>query len=78
MTNNHLDSLFWMKEKHYTEEEQSSWSKTRFGWWAPGHYYIKCVRCDKGYIGDKRSGHCYPCALKQAKEDIENNKGANI
>ena len=32
------------------------------GCYAPGGYIVKCIKCKYSFIGDKRAGHCAPCA----------------
>ena len=36
--------------------------RPRKDWWAPGDYFGRCVICGQQFIGDKRAGHCAPCA----------------
>jgi hypothetical protein len=39
-------------------------TREKRGWWAPGAYYCKCVKCDEQFIGDKRALWCADCAYK--------------
>ena len=32
------------------------------GFWAPGYYSCKCMKCGREYTGDKRSKECSDCA----------------
>lgn len=42
-------------------------SRPQKGWWAPGNYLNTCVLCKKEFVGDKRAGHCAPCAYGDNK-----------
>lgn len=44
-------------------------SRPQRGWWAPGHYLNRCVKCGDGFIGDKRAGWCADCAYKWEAAD---------
>jgi hypothetical protein len=39
-------------------------AREKRGWWAPGAYFCKCVKCDEQFIGDKRAQWCADCAYK--------------
>lgn len=39
----------------------------RYGW-APGNYICRCVKCEAGFIGDKRAVHCADCAYAMPEE----------
>ena len=58
--------------------DETGWPKERFGWYAPGKYWCTCQECGKNYNGDKRSGHCYPCAVAAAEAQVTNNLGSGI
>jgi|SRR5688500_10270092 len=47
---------FWSKVKQDQHEQ--------VGWYAPGDYMNHCRECKCHFIGDKRAGHCYDCAVK--------------
>lgn len=44
-------------------------SRPQRGWWAPGNYLNKCVKCGDDFIGDKRAGWCADCAYKWEAAD---------
>lgn len=37
--------------------------------WAPGYYSNKCFKCEKIFLGDKKSIMCAPCAYKKVKNE---------
>lgn len=45
------------------------------GGFAPGLYSCKCADCEKNFEGDKRAHQCLPCAVKDAKQMIDNLRG---
>ena len=57
---------------------QETWPQERFRWWATGKYSCICRECHGRYWGDRRSGHCYPCAKKLADQEVADNVGAGI
>jgi hypothetical protein len=40
------------------------------GWWAPGDYLCKCIRCEAMFAGDKRAAMCADCAYKDENPKI--------
>jgi len=50
---------------------QAEWPPECLGGWAGGDYLCNCRVCHRRYVGDKRSGNCYPCAKEKADALLE-------
>lgn len=46
--------------------------------YATGMYTCTCSRCDRGFMGDKRSYHCLPCAAVEAETVISEMRAHNV
>lgn len=43
--------------------------RDKMGGWAQGNYHCTCMKCDREYMGDKRSTECAKCAWQILDDD---------
>lgn len=48
------------------------------GWWAPGDYMNTCRKCGKGFVGDKRAGHCADCAYSEPPNNRKSKASSGV